>query len=56
MPPSDEPGTRLLEVIRTTETVGAGVEGDAIHSHVQYFTTDGELLAGRCTMDGCQHE
>lgn len=46
-------GTCLMEVIRTTERRGFGSEDVPIHQHIQFYTTDGELLADECDGGYC---
>lgn len=36
--------SEIIEVIKTTSSIGAGVEGDPCRELVEYFTKDGSLL------------
>ena len=45
--------TELVELIRTTTKAGDGTEGNPIHTHEQYFTTDGDLVFERCDGGFC---
>lgn len=48
--------TYLMEVIRTTRTVGDGTHDDMVHEHVEYYTKDGDLLAEECDVTvACDH-
>lgn len=48
--------TYLMEVIRTTTRVGFDEEGTPVHQHIQFYTTDGELLAERCDGEYCVND
>jgi len=49
--------THTMTVIRTARTVGSGQSpDDAVHEHIQFFTTDGTLLAEECSYaDDCRY-
>lgn len=44
--------TYVMEVIRTTTRRGWDTDAP-IHKHIQYYSTDGELLAEECNGGYC---